>query len=438
MIDLPDVPSVGPDNENTKYYRENELNSLVKNRKLYKSFKIFHLNVRSLNKNYNSLLVLLSNIKFEFDIIILSEIWSTNIDIVKNEFPSYSFSYILPTNSKIGGIAILTLKTIKIENIDIEDKYDNIESVVIQIIINNIKTTIIGVYRHPTNDYTSMIALIETFTKRFKNVIIVGDININFLNEDKKTSEYLDKLLKNQIINHINKPTRITDHSSTLIDHIYTKGNNINKLNIVGGILKNDISDHYAEFILIDKIKVQHNDRPMIRIFSERNKIKYKELLNENNWEELINVNDISISCSNVVKQIQLCYNAAFPKIRQSIKKSKDKPWITTSLKECSKKKNKLYVKYKNTKNKEDDNVYKKYKKIFEKALKNAEDNYYKIKISECHKNSKKIWKILNHLFKPSKTKTDIPYLFYENSKVDDDQIISNIFNDIFCNIGKN
>ena len=77
----------------------------------------------------------------------------------------------------------------------------------------------------------------------------------------------------------------------------------------------------------------------MIRIFSERNKIKYKELLNENNWEELINVNDISISCSNVVKQIQLCYNAAFPKIRQSIKKSKDKPWITTSLKECSKKK---------------------------------------------------------------------------------------------------
>ena len=40
-------------------------------------------------------------------------------------------------------------------------------------------------------------------------------------------------------------------------------------------------------------------------------------------------------------------------------------------------------------------------------------------------------------MFKQSKTKTDIPYLFYENSKVEDDQIISNIFNDFFCNIGK-
>ena len=37
-----------------------------------------------------------------------------------------------------------------------------------------------------------------------------------------KTNDYLDNLFSNGFILEITKPTRITSHSATLIDHIYT------------------------------------------------------------------------------------------------------------------------------------------------------------------------------------------------------------------------
>ena len=55
-------------------------------------------------------------------------------------------------------------------------------------------------------------------------VYITGDINIDFFryNTDNQTSEYLDMLLNLGYLPIITKPTRVTDHSATLIDHIYT------------------------------------------------------------------------------------------------------------------------------------------------------------------------------------------------------------------------
>src|SRR5215470_8729854 len=41
---------------------------------------IFHLNIRSLNKNIRSLQLLLSTLDVSFDVIVLSEIWTINID----------------------------------------------------------------------------------------------------------------------------------------------------------------------------------------------------------------------------------------------------------------------------------------------------------------------------------------------------------------------
>jgi hypothetical protein len=59
---------------------------------------------------------------------------------------------------------------------------------------------------------------------RGREVFILGDINIGFLkyNSDNQTSEYLDMLLDQGLMPLITKATRITHHTSTLIDHIYT------------------------------------------------------------------------------------------------------------------------------------------------------------------------------------------------------------------------
>ena len=57
-----------------------------------------------------------------------------------------------------------------------------------------------------------------------KELYVLGDININLLNcnTENKTSGFLHMLLDTGFIPLITKATRITDHTSTLIDHIYT------------------------------------------------------------------------------------------------------------------------------------------------------------------------------------------------------------------------
>lgn len=49
-------------------------------------------------------------------------------------------------------------------------------------------------------------------------------------NNNYKIKKYFDLLLENKLIQLINKPTRITNNSKTIIDHIYI---NVNKNNTI-------------------------------------------------------------------------------------------------------------------------------------------------------------------------------------------------------------
>jgi len=62
---------------------------------------------------------------------------------------------------------------------------------------------------------------LETLNSKGKEVLILGDVNIDFLKyKDMQTSEYLDMLFDLGFMPVITKATRLTDHTSSLIDHI--------------------------------------------------------------------------------------------------------------------------------------------------------------------------------------------------------------------------
>ena len=70
------------------------------------SFSVFHLNIRSLNANKDELFQLISALNSPFDVLVLSEIWSFNIDFYSKLFPEFNFYYSLPISSHVGGIGI--------------------------------------------------------------------------------------------------------------------------------------------------------------------------------------------------------------------------------------------------------------------------------------------------------------------------------------------
>ena len=100
----------------------------------------------------------------------------------------------------------------------------------------------------------SLIERINTIKRENKKIIIAGDLNIDLLkySSHHTTTEFLDHMLINNLIPKITMPTRITENSSSLIDHVYT---NIDKSQCIAGTLTTDISDHYSNFILT---KVSH------------------------------------------------------------------------------------------------------------------------------------------------------------------------------------
>ena len=72
-----------------------------------------------------------------------------------------------------------------------------------------------------------MLELQDLLGKEHKDIYIMEDMNIDLLkfSEHGKTAEYLDNIFSQSFLPLIVKPTRITSHSATLIDHIYIRTN---------------------------------------------------------------------------------------------------------------------------------------------------------------------------------------------------------------------
>ena len=109
-------------------------------------------------------------------------------------------------------------------------KNKNPESVFIKILSKSDKNTIIGcIYKHPNlaiQEFmdTFLQPLLDNLSYENKNVILMGDFNIDLLHYEShiQTREFLDKIYFGLLTPHITIPTRITPQSRTLIDNIFT------------------------------------------------------------------------------------------------------------------------------------------------------------------------------------------------------------------------
>ena len=92
------------------------------------------------------------------------------------------------------------------------------------------------------------------------------------------TQEFLDSLFSHMFVPLITKPTRITSHSATLIDNIFTNCFQQNSLN---GLLLNDISDHFPVFAYFkeDSPTCRKNQVIYKRDYAERNLLKFRTAL---------------------------------------------------------------------------------------------------------------------------------------------------------------
>ena len=131
----------------------------------------------------------------------------------------------------------------------------------------------------------------------------------------------------------ITRPTRITDHSATLLDHIYTK--NI-KMPVQPGIILSDLSDHLPTFVVVkssclkqnhSSTTLRHNDNNLDRNTFLQEMTDALDVLQVNNGNPC-QVADNLHSTFNDTMQI---HTPPQP-LSRNRRRVLNKPWITQTL----------------------------------------------------------------------------------------------------------
>ena len=226
-----------------------------------------------------------------------------------------------------------------------------VESIFLNLKYNKDNVTIASIYRHPSGTVQHFCESLDKCINKINTnntLIIGGDINIDLLKTNTMTKNYLDTMLSNNLIPNILIPTRFAEHSTTLIDHIFTRLP-LSKISnmVTAGNLITDITDHLSNFVIIDIEIKRTKDRPFIRLYTKRN----TEIFQNNIAAELSNINETINTQTNIdinelyksfFEKMHALLDQYFPRVRQSRKKAKDKDWITDGIEKIYKTKTQI------------------------------------------------------------------------------------------------
>ena len=423
---LPEIPCA--------YYDISELNNNLDNdNKLI----IIHHNIRSFNKNYDNLSLMLSNCTFDIDIIILTETWFT--ENFCTEISGYTGFHIFRPVKGGGGVSIFVRAELKCaflpEFSSVTETYE-ICAVEISLEQNNDrnKCIILGVYRPPNTLMSHFSEKIENLMMSVvqKSVIISGDLNLDLLEEDIN-SDILNLFYSYNYFPLITIATRITDNSATCIDHIW-----YNKLNVsLAGSVIADITDHYPVFAAIEVVKINNL---ITKTFRDHSDVKVDRLCTdvENMCADFFvecNTYDVNYKCEWFTNNLMKLYYRDCPKQTKTLTiKRLLKPWITANIRRMANFKHYLFKQYKQ--NNISFQRYNLYKNNLNNVIKKAKRNFYISKFENSNRNIKKTWKTINSvLTKSKKTSNKISLLDRNGDEVHDPVNIANMFCDHFSTI---
>ncbi len=260
--------------------------------------------------------------------------------------------------------------------------------------------------------------------------VISGDINIDTLKPSKKSNDYSSKLQSLQLTQHITTPTRITNSSESLIDHLITNP----KITPICKVLSDQIADHQITIAVFKKSKSIEKPNIIEKTITNTNDLTAQ--LNNHNWNKWIETNKNTNSdqlTSNFTKVINSMYDANTESKKFTRNLTPKNKWISHSSLTLRIKLKKLRKKFLSTRKPQHETNYKIAKKLYDKSIRNDKKSYYNAELKKCNGDSKRIWEIINEVTgRKSKQSLTIP----KNSNLQNTANDLNIFfRDIAINI---
>ena len=432
----PDLDIVLQSNFECRNFDLDNINSseILKN----SNMNLFHVNIRSCNKNLDELILYLDSISVNFNVIMLSETWlndTTEFTCIPDYVDFHSIR-----NRKGGGTTILIkneFQTSLLPSHTINNPV--IECVGVKVEIFGRYINFICVYRPPQGNIDLFN---ETFSSLLKDLpsdeptFFAGDFNIDTLetNPSNGILSFKELILSEFFFPIIDVPTRVTETSRTCIDHIYT--NCVQP--ILSGALHCDITDHHAIFCTIpffnphfdNIIDIKFRDHSDGNIDSLRTEL-YDKLSRFSCYTEFPINAQINI-LDNIIRK---SYHKHCPIRHKHVSKRKlSSPWITPSLKRSIN--HKHWLRKQSFNNPELKPVFTRYRNVLQNTIKCAKRSYYYNKF-QSNSSIRSCWKTINTLIRPKKGNNSFK-IDIDGVKETNSGIISERFNDYFTSIAQN
>lgn len=384
-----------------------------------------HCNIRSARKHLDHLVAYLSQYSYRYDVIALTETWLKQGESV--EIPGYDFlSLPRDSTSRGGGVALFVRKELGYcccHNISHDGSM--VESLFIQLKCG----IIIGVVYRPPNTcltkfYSVMESILLLLTAGKSSLIVCGDFDIDLLKGN--SCDYLLLLQSLNLTNVIAEPTRTTNQSASLIDHVLCSRDT----NVFASVCDVSISDHNPTFVLYpcDLLR-SHPKQPRERT-TRVDYLHVRSLLRCTDFESIYN-DDIDIEYQNLMVKIT---NAIDQSTRAYTRHNYDHgicPWMTKAILEVLKKKDSYYHRWKNNRT---NNYYREQSRYYRNKsvamMRNSKKQYYSNRIIQQQGNSRRIWRIVRDVVGLRKKEHVVPDVISEE--------VANISNIHFVNWGRN
>ena len=284
-------------------------------------------------------------------------------------------------------------------------------------------------YRHPHAHAESFEYIANALQKSSlykKGIFLLGDLNNDYLQPQAKLRKIVHEAKFTQLIE---KPTRITSTSKTLLDVIIT---NRKDLVLSSDITTCNYSDHDIISTVVDIDKPPKlRETKTFRTLKDYNKEIFcnRLLANVPSFNSILgtdNVNDqVDIFTLNFKKSLDSCA----PIITKTIHRP-PAPWMNDEIRKEMQNRNRL----RQRRDLEHDDIvnelYRASKKRVKYLIEKAKQIYYNRKFLECKTRHRNMWDVIKKIIPNKKQNQNVMYT--ENS----DETAEH-FNDFFANVGK-
>ena len=446
----PDVQCLSEflENYGSPYYSDNDfINAYSMATDQSANLLLFHQNIRSMQKNISSLFSHLEALSVTPTVIGLSETWLNNTNIDSVFIPDYNHVYKYRALRRGGGVSLLIHSSLSYcVHPELSHCTDHFESVFIEIpkgsLTNYSSTLFIGViYRPPGADHDEFITHLNNTLQIIKSAragcILMGDFNYDLftVNTENAAELFLETMYCYSYLPLINRATRVTETSATLIDNIFF--NDFTRINTAQGILVSDTTDHYPIFCQFSLSSSNNKKSFSYRHYSEININRFKECLSSTAWNQVTGLDDCQTSFTRFYEILLHIYTNCFPIKRGHKSKYKSRmPWITPELRRTIILKNKLFKKCKTNHTISNIQTYRICKAKLSHDLRKAKKDHYHELFQRHSGNPKQTWSIIREVI-GGKPIQEVPHSFNINgTSTSDNTAICNAFNNFFLNIG--